>query len=267
MPVNKIMTRFITIGALLLTLLFIFNFIWSVQDFYSGKAEGIRPETKVVENSKKQTGDMTIVALGDSLTRGTGDDTGKGYVGLVSDEIKKRLSPHKVTLYNLGIKGQTSTQLLQQLGQQQIGRQISEADVILLTIGGNDLFQKGETLLNFNPEEVQKIQQQYLSNLQQIFTTIRSKNEGATILLLGLYNPFIELENSDMTNTLIREWNNGTEEVTSEFNQIVFVPTFDLFQLSVNDYLYSDNFHPNQLGYQLISDRVIPLISLEKEGN
>ena len=40
----------------------------------------------------------------------------------------------------MGIKGQTSSELLQQMGQQQIGRQIQEADVVLMTIGGNDLY-------------------------------------------------------------------------------------------------------------------------------
>ena len=55
------------------------------------------------------------------------------------------------------------------------------------------------------------------------------------------------------------------EMLTGKFENIVFVPTFDLFQLSVNDYLYSDQFHPNQAGYELISDRLAPLIKWEKE--
>ena len=41
---------------------------------------------------------MTVVALGDSLTRGTGDDTGKGYVGLVTENLKERLSPQEITV-------------------------------------------------------------------------------------------------------------------------------------------------------------------------
>ena len=53
--------------------------------------------------------------------------------------------------------------------------------------------------------------------------------------------------------------------LAGQFDKIVFVPTFDLFQLSVNDYLYSDQFHPNQAGYQLISDRLASLINWEKE--
>ena len=136
---------------------------------------------------------MTVVALGDSLTRGTGDETGKGYVGLVTDNLKEQLSPQKIIVYNMGIKGQTSSELLQQMGQQQMGRQIQEADVVLMTIGGNDLFQQGETLENLELSQVQQLQTQYLANLQQIFTTIREHNDQTTVFVLGLYNPFIEL--------------------------------------------------------------------------
>jgi lysophospholipase L1-like esterase len=46
---------------------------------------------------------------------------------------------------------------------------------------------------------------------------------------------------------------------------MVYVPTFDIFQLSVDDYLYTDRFHPNEAGYGLIADRVAPLITWKEE--
>jgi lysophospholipase L1-like esterase len=262
---KKNAARMTMIIAALLSFLWIFGLSWSIQDVYSGKSASTdkEPIQKVTEQTN--TKDLTVVALGDSLTRGTGDDSGKGYVGLVTKDLKKRLSPQEITIYNLGINGQTSSELLAQLGEPNIGRQIGEADVILMTIGGNDLFQQGETLFNLNLQRVQQLQQEYLTNLQQVFTTIRKSNQQATVFLLGLYNPFIELEDSEITNTIVREWNYATETVVGKFEQIVFVPTFDLFQLSVNDYLYSDHFHPNQAGYQLISNRLAPLINWEKE--
>lgn len=256
-----------TIVAVLLSFLWIFGLAWSIQDVYSGKAASTDKEPTEKVTEQINTKNLTVVALGDSLTRGTGDDSGKGYVGLVTEDLKKRLSPQEIIIYNLGINGQTSSELLAQLGKQNIGRQIGEADVILMTVGGNDLFQQGETLFNLNLENVQQLQQEYLANLQQVFTTIRGSNQHATVFLLGLYNPFIELEESETTNTIVREWNYATEKVVGQFEQIVFVPTFDLFQLSVNDYLYSDHFHPNQAGYQLISNRLAPLIGWEKEVN
>lgn len=224
-------------------------------------------ETKTTKKEVENANPMTIVALGDSLTRGTGDEAGKGYIGFVTENLENRLKPQKINVYNLGINGQTSSMLLKQLGQLNIKNQISEADVILMTIGGNDLFQKGETLYNLNIENVQQLQQQYLTNLEQIFTIIRENNAQATVFILGLYNPFIDLDKSEATNEIIRTWNYTTETVTGKFDKVVFVPTFDLFQLSVNDYLYSDHFHPNQAGYHLISDRLAPLIHWEKEAD
>ena len=256
--------RISTTVAVLLTLLWIFGLAWTIQDSTFGKAEEIKENTAPAE--MKQTTDITVLALGDSLTRGTGDETGQGYVGIVTEQLKEELDPREVTVYNLGINGQDSSQLLQQLGQKNIIRQVKEADVILMTIGGNDLFQGGDVLLNFNLENIIKTQKQYVTNLEQIFTTLREQNTEATIFILGLYNPFIDLEHNDVTNNIVREWNYSTQNVAGKFEKVVFVPTFDLFQLSVNDYLYSDHFHPNQAGYGLISNRLAPLINWEKEA-
>ena len=146
--------RISTIVAVLLTLLWIFGLAWTIQDSTFGKAEEIKENTAPAE--MKQTTDITVLALGDSLTRGTGDETGQGYVGIVTEQLKEELDPREVTVYNLGINGQDSSQLLQQLGQKNIIRQVKEADVILMTIGGNDLFQGGDALLDFNLEKYHK---------------------------------------------------------------------------------------------------------------
>lgn len=258
-------TQTITTIAVLLSLVLLVGFVFAIQNFYAEANERELAEPAPPEKGTIDRGDMTVVAMGDSLTRGTGDDSGKGYVGFVSENLKDRLKPQEITVRNLGINGQTSGNLLKQIDQPNIQKQIAEADVILMTIGGNDLFQKGETILHLNLEKVQQLQQQYLANLEQIFTKIRNQNKLATVFILGLYNPFIEFDESDTTNGIVRAWNHATETVAGKFKKIVFVPTFDLFQLSVNDYLYSDHFHPNQAGYQLISDRLAPLIQWEKE--
>jgi lysophospholipase L1-like esterase len=257
-----------TLTASLLSLLWIFGLAWSIQDFYYGKADKVEETVNADKNKGAEHSQNTVqvVALGDSLTRGTGDVSGKGYVGLVTSQLKEDLSPQEIIVSNLGINGQTSSQLLQQLDQQNIGRQVAESDIILMTIGGNDLFQQGETLFNMNLANIEQLKTQYLANLEQIFSKIRGYNPRATVFILGLYNPFIELDDNDLTNTVVRGWNYTTESLAGKFDKIVFVPTFDLFQLSVNDYLYSDHFHPNQEGYKLISDRLTPLISWEEEA-
>ncbi len=252
--------RITTIIALFLSFLFLFGFAWTLQDSHFGQAEDLTSPPSEQEEVKNE---LTVLALGDSLTRGTGDETGAGYVGLVTSQLKEELD--NVFVSNLGISGQTSSQLLQQVSEKNVVRQIQQADVVLMTIGGNDLFQGGDTLFEMNIEKIKGLQDEYLQNLEQIFSTIRKSNERATVFMIGLYNPFIELDSTGVTNEVVRGWNYGTETMTGKFENIVFVPTFDLFQLSVNDYLYTDYFHPNQAGYELIGERLAPLITWEKE--
>jgi lysophospholipase L1-like esterase len=254
--------KIVTILSALLGVLWLFGFGWAIQDYYGDHSRGSLQNKAVSPIKKADNRGLTIVALGDSLTRGTGDETGKGYVGLVTDEIKKRMN-NKVTLHNMGINGQTSAELRRQVKQGEVQRQLAAADTILITIGGNDLFQGGQTLMDYNPDKVGKTQSVFIRNLTSIFTDIRHVNKKATIFYLGLYNPFIELENGKETSKVVREWNNQSAAASAAFPKTVFVPTFDLFQLSVNDYLYTDKFHPNKEGYRLISERVAPLIKWE----
>lgn len=254
--------RYITIFASIVCLFWLFCLGWAVQDYYSA-ASPIEIKQKEPEKAV-DTGKFSLVALGDSLTRGTGDESGKGYVGLVTDDLKERFGK-KISVHNLGVSGAVSSELKNQMKQKEIKRQLGEADAIMLTIGGNDLFQGGQTLIDIETAGIEDIQEKYLQNLKDVFTTIRSVNNQATVYMIGLYNPFIELEDNETTSRIVREWNFQTEDLASSFSDIVFVPTYDIFQLSVNDYLYTDKFHPNKEGYNLIAKRISPLIKWEEE--
>jgi lysophospholipase L1-like esterase len=231
--------------------------------------EAARPvkEISLEDVAEEQKDGFQIVALGDSLTRGTGDESGKGYVGYVLDELKTKT---KQTIYvkNLAIKGQKSAGLVSQLQQVEVQRQIQQADVILMTIGGNDLFQGGETLSHFSLKRINQAKAKYLQNLHTIFKTIRNLNQDAVVFYVSLYNPFNDLADAKKTSAIVREWNFDSAEVAANYPKIIVVPTFDLFELNVNDYLYSDHFHPNKEGYKLIGERVASLITFaEGEKN
>ncbi|MFJ7638016.1 SGNH/GDSL hydrolase family protein [Peribacillus sp. NPDC097225] len=255
-----------TIIAALIGLFFLFCVGWTLYDYYGEKSSEVElKEANSKSIEKNVPDDFTLVALGDSLTRGTGDETGKGYVGLVVEDLKSRFNS-KPLVHNLGVKGQVSKELAEQVKQSEIGRQIQSADVIMITIGGNDLFQQGQTLFDYDLEVTSELQKDYLKNLNETLKEITKLNDSATIFMVGLYNPFIELDEDFDTNKIVRDWNNETAEVIATYENAVFVPTFDLFQLSVNEYLYSDRFHPNKEGYRLIADRVSPLIQWEGEA-
>lgn len=247
---------FLSIGAFLVLL---FGFSWSIQNQLSKEESTVREQTQVEEIVKEKEG-KTIVALGDSLTRGTGDEEGKGYIGYLVEELEEKTN-EKLTLHNYGVKGYRSEQLLTQVKGETIQNQIKDADVILMTIGGNDLFQGGQTLVSPNQDEISVIRDQYVRNLKETIELIKSINQDSVIFLVGLYNPFIDLEDAVTTTAVVRDWNYSTNQLLDQYSNTVFVPTFDLFQLKVNDYLFSDKFHPNSKGYQLIAERVASLIT------
>lgn len=250
--------RIITVFAAFTCLLWIFGLGWTVKDYLIGAAYSAY-SPPAADESAAQTYELKILALGDSLTRGTGDIEGKGYVGYVTDQLKKE--GLDVSLINLGIKGLTSERLAEQIKEKEIKRQIGQGDIILMTIGGNDLFLGGQTLTNIMDDSISKLEEAYLSHLKTILADIRAVNTEATVYLLGLYDPFNEFSEGALTSKTVRGWNSKTMDLLAEDSKAVFVPTYDLFQLNVNDYLFTDHFHPNEVGYRLMADRVAALIT------
>lgn len=210
----------------------------------------------VLENSETS---FLVIALGDSLTVGTGDETGNGYVGNVINYLQER-QIGDIHLENFGINGLTSKGLLDVINQPKVKKGIEDAKLILLTIGGNDLFQSGQTLLNIDMEDIDLLEQAYLESIKQIFSQIRSLNNEAPIYLSGLYNPFIEFPESQLISEIVVDWNYKTALTIGKYSKAVFVPTFDLFQLNINNFLAEDRFHPNKRGYEQIALRIGSLL-------
>jgi lysophospholipase L1-like esterase len=257
--VNKNVIKSVTLISVIFCLLWLVGLGWAVTEYYAGKPDKIQEKTNVERKTEKKNG-LHIVAIGDSLTRGTGDETGKGYVGFLLDEIKEK-SKQDVRLTNLGISGQESDQLKEQIQQTEVKRQLQSADMILVTMGGNDLFRGGQGLLEFENADIADIDKKFLKNMNFIFQQIRASNSEANVFFIGLYNPFSDLEQGKEMSAVVRHWNYQSAELSAAFPKIVFVPTFDLFELKVNDYLYTDKFHPNTKGYRLIAERVASLLT------
>lgn len=250
--------RVIGLMSLVCCFLWAFSLGWAFYH-HTNHSETQKPQISSREKPQSEKQGFTVVALGDSLTRGTGDVTGKGYVGYMMDHLKEQ-SPQTPLLYNLGIRGQTSVQLSQQVKQKQVQRQLQQADLIVMSIGGNDLFRGGRVFRELEAAKLKAVNQAYLKNLEAILSAIRKVNPQAKVLLIGLYNPFSQQEDGAVTSKVVRDWNNQTAEVCAKYPPTLLVPTYDLFQLQVEDYLYSDKFHPNSEGYRLMGERLASLV-------
>ncbi len=262
------MRKNITVSILTLSsivcLLWLIGLGWVLVD-YSNHPDTTLQTTEKIQEQIESDG-IRLLAFGDSLTRGTGDDTGKGYVGYLKEALAEK-TEEEITISNYGIKGLTTDKLAKQLTEQEIQRQTESADLLFITIGGNDLFQGGQSLTEIKEDSINELIESYSKYLHTILTTIRSVNKEAPIYIMGLYNPFNDLENSALTSQVVRTWNNATAEICANYAQTIFVPTYDIFQQNVQQYLYSDHFHPNKKGYQLMAERVASLISWEVNDN
>lgn len=240
--------------------------VMTFQDQLASHSHSPQKTDSLTTTIDEKNDEIYVVALGDSLTRGTGDENGKGYVGYTVEQLRK-ITKKEVRVNNLAIKGLVSNQLLKQLEQLEIQRQIKQADIILMTIGGNDLFQGGQALTMKSLEQVKPVKEKFLHNLEMIFQTIRGLNKDAYIFYIGLYNPFNDLSDKEISSAIVRDWNFSSFEVAAKFPFVVAVPTYDLFELQVNDFLYVDKFHPNSKGYERIGERVASLLPFSKGGN
>jgi lysophospholipase L1-like esterase len=200
------------------------------------------------------TAAVQLVAIGDSLAHGYGDVSGNGFVGDV--RTLYRANKRTVVQSNMGIDGLTSAGLVRELKQPSVGHLLQSASVILVSIGGNDL-NDAAGLPHVNVRRVNNAEHAWITNLTTTLSMIRTLNASAPILLVGLYNPYGDVKAvAAATNAIIQSWNQEEIGLAARYSKTVVVQTFDLFQWKPSQYLYIDNFHPNQQGYQRIASRI-----------
>ncbi|WP_226376813.1 SGNH/GDSL hydrolase family protein [Oceanobacillus halotolerans] len=203
-----------------------------------------------------------IVAIGDSLTQGVGDETKQGgYVGILDESINE--SEQHVTFENYGKRGNRSDQLLKRLDEAEITSSLSEADIILITIGANDIMQVfKENITNLQLDDFMNERTKYEERLNQIVAKLHDVNDHALIYFIGFYNPFNSyFQDIEELSLIVDEWNRTTEMVSNNHDNITFIPTVDLFEGTSEDLLAEDNFHPNYNGYQRIAKRVLDYVT------
>ncbi|MGN4426557.1 SGNH/GDSL hydrolase family protein [Bacillus cereus group sp. MYBK30-1] len=249
--------------------LFAYGFFSGVNDVLNPKASKLITKTDVVEKEKKKDGTLQIVSLGDSLTRGVGDKEGIGYIGRMKEDLQKDYK-QKVALTNLAVSGAKMPDLLKQIESSGAQYSIKQADVIVLTIGGNDLFPGWESLGKIDLETYRPDTETFQNEAKKIIEEIRKLNTDSPIFWLGLYNPFEDVEDLKGSSNIVVDWNASLEKLALNDKNVYITPTFDLFQNRGKDLLYSDHFHPNEVGYTYMAERlvqnVVSKLKLEQGG-
>jgi lysophospholipase L1-like esterase len=192
------------------------------------------------------------IILGDSLARGAGDQSGLGIGGNLDRELRQRNIKASRTV-NLGINGARTADLLRQMESANIRRLIGEANVVIVSIGGNDLW-GGSDWRNAAPADPEAVMDDVLDRIASVLDVVRKANPSARVFLIGLYNPFRDAPMGAQVTTYVSQWNARLMQRFSSDPNVTVVQTSDIF--SHRDRLALDRFHPGDEGYQLIARRL-----------
>ncbi|WP_226581691.1 SGNH/GDSL hydrolase family protein [Halobacillus litoralis] len=234
--------------------------------------EGLRDVfTSVIESARglflKE--DLQIVAVGDSLTQGVGDKTDNGgYIGILEDTFQSNTDADTLELLNYGKRGNRTDQLLKRLDEEEISKSLSNADLVLITIGANDVMKVVKNnFTNLNYEDFAEEQREYEDRLHQIIQRIQRLNPDAPIYLIGLYNPFNQyFNNIPELGQIMEDWNVTSKQVLKDYDKATFIPIRDVFEGEEEELLWEeDHFHPNERGYKKMAERVLEYIRKDIE--
>ncbi|NLC65699.1 MAG: hypothetical protein GX752_02000 [Clostridium sp.] len=201
--------------------------------------------------------DFNILVIGDSIGFGIGDTNNRG-IGLRYKELIKDNNSKKIIVTNISVPGHESKDLALLIKDKENISKISSADLIIISIGGNDLNRteyKDNSSLELN---YTKTLETYKNNLVSVLNKIRSANLNAQIAMIGLYNP--SMKENLIETRLILNWNYQTRLILNEYNKAFYIASYEKFQNHLEEYLSEDMFHPSSKGYEVITKELYEII-------
>jgi len=207
---------------------------------------------------------LKFLVLGDSIAAGSGvyiNKENRAYAPLVA-----RAKGYDLTNYGAG--GDTSADLLGKVTRQEATRRaIGEADVIAVSIGGNDLMHAEdfttlvvEGLLG-GYSQMEPILAAYRENFAGIISGIRALNAEALLIVQTLYNPAFPLPSlREAYGAAIRGINAGIRDyLEAHPGAFVVADVYTAFQQR-RGAVFVDMTHPSAHGHAVIAEVLLATI-------
>lgn len=191
---------------------------------------------------------LRVVIIGDSVAAGSGDETGLGITG----QLRMRLTSTAAEITNGAIPGGRTRDMHHAV--ERLRHEIQRADVVLLSVGGNDLYGSSKERLlslispDFQIRRVARRVTHVVDHLQQI-------NPAVSVVLLGLYNPYGQMKLGPLLSAYVKRWDGKLTLAFASNPKVSVVPIADLLA-SVERLSPLDRFHPGASGYAAIVQRV-----------
>lgn len=198
-------------------------------------------------------GVFRTVVLGDSVARGAGDEKRLGLPGQLDREFHTMGLAANATL-NLGINSGRTYNVKHLLRQPQANAVVTRADVIVISLGGNDLYgdPQARLLTGIWPWYQRS---RTLKRVQYIVHLVQQMNPSARIYLLGLYNPYRHTPRGPWIDTQVNLWDAGLIRLFADMPEVTVIRIADLL-VRADRISPIDHFHPGSLGYAAIARRI-----------
>ena len=171
---------------------------------------------------------QSVICFGDSLTAGMGASSGHEYPTLLASGLAREV-------INAGVSGDTTRDGLQRLETDVLAR---NPRLVIVEFGGNDFLQ-------------QLPRQETFANLDEIIRRIQER--GAMVVLVGVQPG------------LLGDAARGEYRRVARARRAVFVPNI-LDGILTAPGLKSDELHPNDLGYEEMTQRILKVVRPLLEG-
>ncbi len=197
------------------------------------------------------------LVLGDSIAYGSGISNSREacYGKIVADTNGYDYANHS-------IPGHTTTNLINRLKDEVVIADLKKADIISISIGGNDFLMSNliglmfDSIVKGDHSEFDKIADGFYTNFCEIIDIINSHNADAVILMQTLYNPqsgYLRApyqQGADRINAAIEKYN------TENPGEIVIVDVATALGDDMANYA-DDEIHPSAQGNEIIAKVIL----------
>lgn len=204
------------------------------------------------------------VVLGDSIAYGSGlaNPVDACYGKIIADTCDFYYANHAVP-------GATTTDLIGRLGEEIVLDDVEKADIISISIGGNDFLMSDliglmfDSMVKKDYSKFDEIGENFYKNLSEIISLIKAVNADAVILMQTLYNPqqgYLRdpyQQGADRINAAIYRYN-------EEHPGCITVVDIGTALGDDSENFAGDAIHPSAKGNELIAKKI--LLTLNEKG-